>query len=203
MFRKIALLFVTVLGIATMEAAAQSPGVPSYQSPYRAFGRSEFGGVVSFPQPGGTGYEGMYRFGSGNLDVGVRGGLWDPIGLAPSALLAGIDARTRVVTHSREFPLDGSFVFGMGGLFRSGVSRFHFPLGVSLGRRVDLKDSNVSFSPYVQPTAFLRGGNNMATEFIFGLGVGVDVRLTRSFDTRVSIGLGDVEGVSLGAVWVH
>jgi hypothetical protein len=202
MFRQ-TMLVALIAAALTAPAYGQSTGVPSFQSPYRAFARSEFGGVVSFPEPGGTGYEGMYRFGSGRLDVGVRGGLWDPIGLAPSSFLAGVEARSRVVTHSEDFPLDGGFVFGMGGNFRSGFSRFMFPMGVTLGRRINLENSEVSFSPYVQPTAFLRGGNSIPTDLIFALGLGADVRLTRSFDARVSVGLGDVEGVSLGAVWVH
>src|SRR5262249_4807060 len=149
---------------------------------------SEFGAIVSFPEPNGTGYEGMYRFGSGRVDVGVRAGLWDPIGLTPSSLLAGLEIRERAVTHTADFPLDRAFVFGMGGGFRSGNSQFLIPGGLSLGRRVDLKDSNVSFSPYVQPTAFIRGGNNRNTDMVFGMGLGCDVRLARSFDTRVSVG---------------
>jgi len=203
MVRKTPLVALALAVFLTVPAAAQSTGVPSFQSPYRAFVRSEFGGVVSFPQPNGTGYEGMYRFGSGRVDVGVRAGIWDPIGLAPSSMLAGVEIRERAVTHTQDFPLDGAFVFGMGGNFRSGFQRFLIPGGLTLGRRVDLKDSNVSFSPYVQPTAFLRGGNNINTDMIFGMGLGVDVRLARAFDTRVSIGVGDVEGVSLAAVWIH
>ena len=203
MFRKIFVVALVAASVLVERAAGQSTGVPSFQSPYRAFARSEFGGVVSFPQPGGTGYEAMYRFGSGKLDVGVRGGLWDPIGLTPSSFLVGVEARSRVVTHSPDFPLDGAFVVGMGGNFRSGFSRFLFPVGVTLGRRLDLEDSQVSFSPYAQPTVFIRGGNNINTDMVFGLGLGVDVRLTHTFDARVSVGLGDIEGVSLGAVWLH
>jgi hypothetical protein len=33
--------------------------------------------------------------------------------------------------------------------------------------------------------------------------LGADFRLSRSFDVRASAGLGDIEGVSIGAVWVH
>ncbi len=37
----------------------------------------------------------------------------------------------------------------------------------------------------------------------FTLGIGADFRLSRVFDARVSAGLGDLKGVSIGAVWVH
>jgi hypothetical protein len=41
------------------------------------------------------------------------------------------------------------------------------------------------------------------SDVLFALGLGADFRLSRSFDVRLSAGLGDIEGVSLGAVWVH
>ena len=47
--------------IAAVRLSAQSTGLPSFNAPYRAFQRSEFGGVLSFPNPGGTAFEGAYR----------------------------------------------------------------------------------------------------------------------------------------------
>jgi len=72
-------------------------------------------------------------------------------------------------------------------------------LGIQFG--FALQNSNVSIVPYVQPTGFLTidGGS----DFLFGLGLGADFRLTPRFDARISAGLGDIEGVSIGAVWVH
>jgi hypothetical protein len=37
----------------------------------------------------------------------------------------------------------------------------------------------------------------------FAFGLGADFRLSRLFDARVSVGLGDIEGISVSAVWVH
>ena len=56
--------------------------------------------------------------------------------------------------------------------------------------------------PYVQPTGFLIAGNG-TSDFVFSLGLGADFRLTPRFDARISAGLGDLDGVSLSAVWVH
>src|SRR5947208_13329388 len=67
--------------IGAAPLGAQSTGLPSFNAPYRAFQRSEFGGVLSFPNPGGTAFEGAYRYASGDLDVGVRGGFHDPAGV--------------------------------------------------------------------------------------------------------------------------
>ncbi len=182
-------------------AAAQATGTTTFNAPYRAFTRSEIGVLLSFPDPGGTAFEGVYRFASDKFDLGFKGGLWDPGSGLKTVFLAGVEARERVITHTVEFPLDGALVFGIGGNFVTGASSLIVPVGLSLGRRVDPKGSQISIVPYVQPTAFLvaDGGSNVN----FALGLGADFRLSRVFDARISAGLGDLKGVSIGAVWVH
>jgi hypothetical protein len=90
----------------------------------------------------------------------------------------------------------------VGGQFSSGDGFLIIPIGLSLGRRVDPKDSKISIVPYVQPTGFLIAGEG-ESNFRFALGLGADFRLSPKFDARISAGLGDLEGVSLGAVWLH
>jgi len=182
--------------------AAQATGVPSYNAPYRAFTRSEFGAVLSFPDGGGTAFEGAYRMASGKFDLGFRGGIYSPGGGGDSRLLLGAEARQRVVTHTEDFPLDGALILGIGGQFASGDAVLIVPVGLSLGRRVEPKDSKISIVPYVQPTGFLVAGSG-TSDFLFALGLGADFRLSPKFDARISAGLGDLEGVSLGFVWVH
>ncbi len=181
---------------------AQATGLPSYNAPYRAFTRSEFGAVVSFPEGGGTAFEGAYRMASGKFDLGFRGGIFSPGGGGDSQLLVGAEARQRVVTHTEDFPLDGALILGIGGRFSSDNSGVIVPVGLSLGRRIDPKDSKISIVPYVQPTGFFVAGNG-TSDFLFALGLGADFRLSPKFDARISAGLGDLEGVSLSAVWVH
>jgi hypothetical protein len=41
------------------------------------------------------------------------------------------------------------------------------------------------------------------TDAQFGLGLGGDFRLSRRFDARLSIGVGDLDGIAIGAVWIH
>jgi len=176
--------------------------MPSYNAPYRAFSRSEIGLVLSFPNGGGTAFEGAYRWASGKFDIGVRGGIFTPGGGAKSVLLVGAEARERVVTHTEDFPLDGALILGVGGQFVSGSSALIVPVGLSLGRRVNPRDSKISIVPYVQPTAYLVAGS-ATSDFLFSLGLGADFRLTPRFDARISAGLGDLEGVSISAVWVH
>jgi hypothetical protein len=175
--------------------------MPSFNAPYRAFQRSEIGLVLTFPDGGGTAFEGAYRFASGKFDLGFRGGIFDP-GPGDATLLVGAEARERVVTHTEDFPLDGALIVGLGGAFVSGNSVLFVPVGLSLGRRVNPTNSKVSIVPYVQPTGLLAAGSGNS-DFFFTLGLGADFRLSPRFDARISAGLGDVEGVSISAVWVH
>lgn len=201
MRRHALVLLLMAVGVAPT-AAAQATGMPSFNAPYRAFTRSEIGIVLSFPNGGGTAFEGAYRMSSGKFDLGFRVGLLDPDGPGDAALLLGAEARQRVITHTEDFPLDGALILGLGGAFVSGNSTLFIPVGLSLGRRVDPKDSKVSIVPYVQPTGlFVSGSGN--SDFLFALGLGADFRLSPRFDARISAGLGDLEGVSLSAVWVH
>ncbi len=187
-------------------ATAQSTGVPSFDAPYRAFSRHEFGGTLSFPSGFDFGIEGQYRFGYGNFDIGFRGGFLEPkADLADTRITAGVAARQRVITHSVDFPLDGAIVFGIGGQFVSGFTRVFIPFGVSLGRRLEIEDSQVSIVPYGQPTVFLTTGSNQDTELRFSLGLGADFRLSSAFDVRASVGVGSnfLEGFAVSAVWIR
>jgi hypothetical protein len=194
--------YLLVSALLVSKAAAQATGMPSFNAPYRAFTRSEIGLVISFPSGGGTAFEGAYRRSSGRFDIGFLGGMFDPGGAGSTVLLVGVEARQRVLSHTVDFPLDGALVFGVGGQFATGNSAMVVPIGLSLGRRIDPQRSQISIVPYVQPTGLLVAGNGNS-DFLFALGLGADFRLSPRFDARISAGLGDLEGVSISAVWVH
>ena len=198
-------LAVALTMLAATPAVAQVTG-PSYNAPYRAFMSHEFGATLAFPDGGDVQLEGQYRFGSGTFDIGLRGGLWfnDP---GDDIFVAGVEARNRVITHTEQFPLDGAIVFG-GGVGVNGATVWRFPVGLSLGRRVDIENSEVSLVIYGQPTLFVVNApspTGRETDAQFGVGFGVDVRLSRMFDLRVSAGLGDTvaEGIAISAVWIR
>ncbi|HEU5261393.1 MAG TPA: hypothetical protein VFU41_08230 [Gemmatimonadales bacterium] len=197
------LLLAALVCVGAGAASAQATGTTTFNAPYRAFQRSEIGLLLSFPDGGGTAVEGAYRMASGKFDLGFKAGFLDPDGPGDVIVLLGAEARQRVITHTVDFPLDGALILGVGGNFVSNNSAFVVPVGLSLGRRVDPQGSTVSIVPYVQPTLFLLAGNNVADHVQFSLGLGADFRLSRAFDARLSAGLGDNEGVSIGAVWVH
>jgi len=204
MRREVAILLLAgFAGAGARTACAQATGTTTFNAPYRAFARSEIGLLLSFPDGGGTAVEGAYRMASGKFDLGFKAGFLDPDGPGDVIVLLGAEARQRVITHTVDFPLDGALILGVGGNFVSGSSALIVPVGLSLGRRVDPQGSTISIVPYVQPTLFLLAGNNLADHVQFSLGLGADFRLSRAFDARLSAGLGDNEGVSIGAVWVH
>lgn len=200
MLRKTVLLMFALVAVATT-ARAQATGTPSYNAPYRAFERSEIGIVVSFPNGGSTAFEGVYRMANGRFDLGFRAGILDTQGAGDAIILLGAEARQRVITHSTDFPLDGALLVGIGARLVSDFSVLLVPVGLSLGRRIDVEGSQVSIVPYVQPTLMLAFGDN--SDVGFTLGLGADFRLTRRFDARVSAGIGDFEGISIAAIWVH
>src|SRR2546429_9536200 len=103
MRREVAVLVAVLTGGASPQSAgAQATGMQSFNAPYRAFQRSELGGVFSFPEGGGTAFEGVYRYASGKFDIGLRGGFFAPGSGAKTVLLAGAEARQRVITRSEE-----------------------------------------------------------------------------------------------------
>jgi hypothetical protein len=197
------LLLVTLAASGARVAAAQATGTTTFNAPYRAFQRSEIGALLSFPDGGGTAIEGAYRYAIGKFDIGFKAGFRNPSGPGSTVFLVGAEARERVITHTIDFPLDGALILGAGGNFVSGSSALLFPVGLSLGRRIDPPGSMVSIIPYAQPTMFLIAGSNVPNHVQFTLGLGADFRVSHRFDVRLSAGLGDIEGVSIGAVWVH
>ena len=179
---------------------AQATGMPSFSAPYRQFQQSEFGAVVSAPNGYGTAIEGMYGYGLSAFDIELRGGFYQPVCCRTEVLL-GAEARDRIITHTEDFPLDGALVVGLGAAYENTGTTAYVPVGVSLGRRLPSSSSNVDLEPYVQPTALLVSSGGSAVDFVLGLGA--DLRLSGTFDARLSVGIGDLHGVALGAVWLH
>jgi hypothetical protein len=198
--KMLAALAVAVIAAPSV-LSAQATGTPSYNAPYRAFVHHEFGGTVSFPEGTNWALEGQYRFGTGPWDIGLRGGLLEPGGGASTVFLVGAEGRARVINHTEDFPIDGAFILGAGFNFDGGTT-FLAPVGLSLGRRLDIQNSNLSVIPYAQPTLFFVAGGG-TTDLQFGLGLGADLRLSRAADFRFSASLGDIRGVALSLVFIR
>jgi len=187
-------------GFTPVPVAAQTLGTPVYMAPYRAFTRVEIGGMVSDP---GAGFalEGAYRYGVNQFDIGIRAGFLSKQqpGGDDAYFLAGADVRFRVIEHSDQFPLDGAFTGGVGGELGPD-SRLYLPVGLTFGRRIEL-EGGLSFVPYAHPVIAPSFGPT--SEVLFGFGLGVDFKVSRAVDVRVSGGIGDIEGIGIGVSWIR
>jgi len=195
----VSLAVAAVLTLAT-SAGAQETGTPVFSAPYRAFSTHELGLSLSAPEGADLGFEGFYSFASGRNDFGLRVGVLDADDA--SDLVLGGRFRTRLLTHSEDFPLDGALTVGVGAVFFDGGTVLRTPIGLSLGRRIDSKSSGLSFVPYLQPVLVPRFSEG-DSELELALGLGLDLRLTRRFDLRVAGSVGDLEGFSVSFAWVR
>lgn len=184
-------------------AVAQETGTPVFKSPYRSFVSNEYG--LTFSDPGGADWalEGFYGYGRERWDIGLRAGLMDQG--EDTGILVGASGRTRVLQSSESFPLDGALTLGVGAQFSDNATFVMIPIGVSLGRRVLLEGSETSFVPYLHPIVVPVLGDDIGDEVQLALGLGVDIKFSRSFDIRVAGAIGDelYEGVSIGVAFIR
>jgi len=184
--------------------AAQETGTPMFKAPYRAFKTHEFG--AAFSDPGkdfSYALEGFYSYGRGSNDFGLRAGIADPTGAGSTSLLLGGDFRTRIVSYSESFPLDGALTVGVGANLGDGDDLIYLPLGLTFGRRFELENSKTTFTPYVHPTLLPVLGAAGGDDVGFALGLGVDLRFSQDWQARVSGSVGDLEGVGIGLAYTR
>jgi hypothetical protein len=193
-----------VFSLSARDSAAQETGTPMFKAPYRAFTSYEFG--LAFSDPGeGVSFalEGFYSHGRGSNDFGLRAGFADPEGPGDTRILLGGDFRTRILSYSESFPLDGALTVGAGINLGDGDDLVYLPLGITLGRRFELEGSRTTFTPYAHPTLVPVLGAAGGDDVGFALGLGVDMRFSRDWSLRVSGGVGDIEGVGIAATYVR
>jgi hypothetical protein len=197
-------LVAAVIALSAREAAAQETGTPMFKAPYRAFTNHEFGAAFSDPGEGVSfALEGFYSYGRGNNDFGLRAGIADPEGEGDTRILLGGDFRTKVLSYSESFPLDGALTVGAGINVGDGDDLIYLPVGLSVGRRFELEGSKTTFTPYAHPVIVPVLGASGGSDVGFALGLGVDLRFSEDWSARVSGGIGDLEGVGLALTYVH
>jgi len=197
------LLVAAFVALAASESAAQETGTPIFKAPYRAFTNHEFGASLSDPGSAADfALEGFYSYGRGNNDFGLRAGFADGAGNLDTRFLLGGNFRTRVVSYSESFPLDGALTVGFGTQMGDGPDLFFLPVGISLGRRFELEGSKTTFTPYAHPVIVPTFGSGN-DDVNFALGLGVDVRFSGRWAVRASGGLGDIEGVGVSLTYIQ
>jgi hypothetical protein len=181
--------------------AAQSTATPVFHAPYRIFERYELGGNLS--DQGDLTFEGFYGMSQagGRWDLSLRAGVQDA-GAGRTAFLAGVDGRFRVIDQSEDFPLDGAIIVGVGARLVEDGSRLFIPFGLSIGRRFPIEGSSVTVTPYAEPVLLPTFGQG-ASDVLVALGLGGDLRLSRRFEIRVGVGIGDIESFSVGVAYAR
>ena len=193
-------LAAAALGVGAAPAGAQETGTPVFSAPVRTFSSHELGLSISSPEGADLGLEGFAGIASGRGDWGFRLGFVDRGRGAD--LVLGARYRAPLFAHSADFPLDGALTVGLGASFDDGTSVLRVPIGLSLGRAVDIGSSDVRLIPFLHPAlipTFREGDNDLALT----LGLGLDLQVARQLDLRVSGAFGDVEGFAVGVVWVR
>jgi opacity protein-like surface antigen len=196
------IVVLALLAGSAAAAVAQETGTPVFEAPHRLFESHEFGGALADPGDlGDLSLEGFYRFANGPHDFSVRAGFLDRPG--DTGFLLGGDFRTRVLSYSESFPLDGALTLGLGGIFGGDFDDIVLlPVGISLGRRFDVEGSSTRFVPYVHPNIVpVFGGEGDDVEFTLGLGV--DIKFGDQWAVRASGGLGDIEGVGITLAYLR
>lgn len=197
--RRTTLIVAALVLVSAVAAQAQVLGTPVFRSPYQAFKQHEFNGYFSDPGNGADlAIEGGYRFARKQFDIGLTVGYLDND--IDGIFGVGVDGRYAVLKHSDDIPLDGALTVGFGALFSDGNSGFGIPIGLSVGRQIELENSKITFTPYAHPV-FAPTFGDIDDGVQFGLGLGVDVGLSPSFDVRISGAIGDYEGVAIGVAW--
>lgn len=182
--------------VAADGACAQATGLPTFFAPTRAFASSEVGATLSRPGGGATGIELRLGAALNRADFAFRLGFVDPGAAADGNWAAGIEGRFPVIGRSQSFPLDGSFIIGVGRIFASaGASVTFAPVGLSIGRNLVLGGGALEITPYVQPTVVI------ADDTLVVLGLGVDLTIRGIPDIRINWGAGDMDGFSVSLYW--
>jgi opacity protein-like surface antigen len=198
------LLVAALVALSASNSAAQETGTPIFKAPYRAFTNHEFGASLSDPGDAADfALEGFYRYGQGSNDFSLRAGFADGTGDLGTRFLVGGDFRTRIVSYSESFPLDGALTVGLGTSLGDGDDVFYIPVGVTVGRRFELEGSKTSFIPYAHPVIVPVLGSSGGDDVGFALGLGVDIRFSDSWAIRASGGLGDIEGVGISLTYLR
>jgi hypothetical protein len=197
-----AALVLVLVAASARHLEAQETGTPLFRAPSRAFTTHEFGAAFSDYKGVSFALEGFYRYARGPQDFSLRGGFSDLEGDLGNQLLIGGDFRTKVITYSDAFPLDGALTVGVGVSIGDGPDFYRVPVGISLGRLFNVEDTETSFVPYVHPVIIPRFGSG-EDEVDFALGLGADIRFGQGFAVRASGGLGDIGGVGIGLAFTR
>lgn len=151
---------------------------------------------------GGLGVLGTWR--GTPLGMGLRFGVAEGPGDDGVAILGGLDYMASLVRVSPDFPLDLSWLVGVG-IGHADYTVLSVPFGLTIGRTFTAPE--VSFTPYLTPKVIVdahlgRGPNDdNDMELEFDLDLGIDVAFQPGWAIRFGAGLGSRSGIGIGIVF--
>lgn len=192
---------ILLVGLGMLLGAAPATGqgwdVPSFFAPRQA----DDIGVYAVKPDGsaGAGFAVIWRQ-SGNINLGVRGGLADG-----GHVQLGAEFFGPLNLGAPGAALQFSWIVGGGATFND-ATLLRIPLGVSAG--MELGTGGMRITPYVHPRVALSvlaydtpGGERTDTDVGFDIDVGADASIGESLVLRVGVSLGDAEAFGAGIAY--
>ncbi|MBI4521606.1 MAG: hypothetical protein HY701_12270 [Gemmatimonadetes bacterium] len=194
---------ITGLTILTLLlAASRGVGQVAWDAPYLVapIPQPGFGIYLTEPDPGDLGVLMSWRPVGAWRGIGLRFGIADGPGPGDVSGLAGADFYGSMNRSSQDFPLDVSWVAGVGLGFGDFVL-VSLPLGVSLGHT--FSGEGVEFVPYLSPRLILDGyfGRDFPDDDLdlaLAVDLSVDVAFSPALTIRFGATFGDREALAIG-----
>lgn len=182
---------------ATGAAAQDVPSVwdsPSFMGPHPG---SDLGAYLVDGEGADFGIHGIWRMDQ-SFNLGIRVGYLDTPG--DGVLLFGAETWGNIHEANESFPLDLAWTAGAGA-WLNGSTVVSVPVGVSLGRTVDI-DNSVSLQIYGHPRLGLVLFENVNDDLELDLegqfDIGTDIYLSPDLTLRVGASLGNFDALGIG-----
>lgn len=199
--RKILLAALVTVCVAPQAVRAQAAGYPALQ-PSRVVEREYNFALTDFG--GGTVLLAQWReaLNGPRQQLTLEGGIVD--GPGEAALVLGGSFHYQLRRETADLPFDMVLGGGLGVTTGNGANNVYIPVGVSIGRRLAMRDG-YHITPFVHPRiAFNRAssGGVRSSETDIELDLGASFELNARMQVRLAIGLADATGVGLSFAWV-
>ncbi|HUH14194.1 MAG TPA: hypothetical protein VMK65_13850 [Longimicrobiales bacterium] len=192
-----ALVLLSLPGAAAAQAAWDTP---SFLPPAPG---DDIGAYYVQPDASDWGVVGIWRQ-QGNLNLGARLGVVQPsFGGADLMWMAGGESWGTLLAAGAQLPVNVAWTLGFGASFGNGVTFARVPVGVSIGRWLDL--GGLAIQPYAHPRLgldiYAPDEGDSETELAFLADLGVDLALGSALTVRAGISLGDADAVGVGVAY--
>lgn len=188
---------IALLGLASAASAQDVPilwDTPSFMGPNPG---SDLGFYVIDVEDSDIGFQGIWRT-DGSMNLGLRAGWLDTPG--DGVLVLGAETWGGLVEDNPDFPLDVSWTAGAGA-WLNGTTVFAVPVGVSIGKTVDLDDSmalQIYGHPRIGLVLFEDVNDDLEADLEGQFDLGADLYVSPSVALKLGISLGNADAIGFG-----